>query len=314
MSEENGLRNAHLFDEGGGQFFDENDLSDGDYGAWEHGTAWERRRIQNEKWREKPGGNHKKTADPQKIGHNKPIYVPKRAPKVTKDDRALIVDGVPKDWSQSVFLRAFAKMHPNANICSVRRLALGGWLIRLENPEEASRMIAEASRSLEHPDIAGGVHNLHIHKIGERTNHATQKIDMAARQVFCKIDPRSLDCVVNLDRIEENLNSGDNLDSLLEESPESEKKRILEAISRKIDENMSVDEPHKVTALNNKGAFVVEFESPNIAGKYLERGLPFRRLGYLLKCRRHIPDVRVATHFCSQCCQVGHLEVALQKS
>jgi len=269
MSKGMGQEIAQVLDGGGGEPPDEFDENCEEHDSWSHGGAWEPRYFQNRKRRENFGGGPTKTADIQKIGHNKPIYVPKRAPKVTKDDRAIIIDGVPKDWSQSVFLRAFAKMHPNVNICSVRRLALGGWLIRLEKPEEASRMIAEASRSLEHPDIAGGVHNLHIHKIGERTNHATQKIDLAARQVFCKIDPRSLDCVVDLDRIEENLNLGENLDSLLEESPEIEKKRLLEAISRKIDENMSVDEPHKVTALNEKGAFVVEFESSVVAGKYL---------------------------------------------
>jgi len=258
----------------------------------------------------------KKIADPNKMGHRKPNFAPLRTPTASKDPRTVVIDGVPRNWTQSSFLRSFAEAYSYVEIRSVRRLPLGGWLLRLSSAEAVERLIGEPAKTLKNEND-GLVNSLHIHRIGERTPHAIDKIEKISRQLFSTIDPRSLDCVVELDlpqqdMIDEGVQKK-TLDELIEEERTSEKSLLLRAISTKIDNNLSIEEPHKIIALNLRGAFLIEFVNSKDADNYLEKGLPFRVLGCLLKCRRNVADVRTSTHFCKKCCNVGHLDIACKR-
>jgi len=254
------------------------------------------------------------------MGHRKPIFVPLKTPTGSKDPRVVVIDGVPRSWTQSSFLRSFAEAYSYVEIRSVRRLHLGGWLLRLANAETAERLIGEVIRPLKHEKDAIA-DCLRIHRIGERTPHAIHKSEQISRQLFSTIDPQSLDCMVEIDlpeqderMIEEGRQGEKSLDKLIEEERSTEKSLLLRAIAKKIDECLSIDESHKIIALNLRGAFLVEFESVKDADNYLEKGLPFRALGCLLKCRRNVADIRASTNFCKRCCNVGHLDITCKRA
>ncbi len=254
------------------------------------------------------------------MGHRKPIFVPLKTPTGSKDPRVVVIDGVPRSWTQSSFLRSFAEAYSYVEIRSVRRLHLGGWLLRLANAETAERLIGEVIRPSKHEKDAIA-DCLRIHRIGERTPHAIHKSEQISRQLFSTIDPQSLDCMVEIDlpeqderMIEEGRQGEKSLDKLIEEERSTEKSLLLRAIAKKIDECLSIDESHKIIALNLRGAFLVEFESVKDADNYLEKGLPFRALGCLLKCRRNVADIRASTNFCKRCCNVGHLDITCKRA
>ncbi len=254
--------------------------------VWTSNEQWKRKKVRKEN-----------------LGPSKPTFVPPRIPTISKDRFSIIIDGIPKEWSQSQFLRSFATIRPDFSISSVRQLNGGGWILRMTTKESAEQLLKEGLPTMTNLTTQVTASKLWVHRIGERSPKTLSSQELSTRKIFATIDPACLDCEVEIEAPEFTSDSA-SFSKMKKEDDLS----ILKAISKKIDASIFIEEAHKIQAINRKGAFTVEFENKQVADKYIAQGLRMPQLGILLKCKRFISNIAEFTHVCKLCCQMGHKE------